>query len=110
VSGASGRSAAASAWQAATKVYLPLVDQAPQPKRQGFLVAGKATLLGGDPRDLMLRDHTTRDGLQKDFPDRHESDVTTWLHLAAPGLAPWLNHASGSLRFRCVVVLQPGVL
>ena len=88
MSGASGRSAAAPAWQAATKVYLPLVDQAPQPKRQGFLVAGKATLLGGDPRDLMLRDHTTRDGLQKDFPDRHESDVTTSLHLAAPSLAP----------------------
>lgn len=110
MSGASGRSAASPAWQAATKVDLPLVDQAPQPKRQGFLVAGKGTLLGGDPGNLMLRDHTTRDGLQKNFPDRHESDVTTSLHTAAPGLAPWLGHASGSLRFRCVVVLQPGVL
>lgn len=110
MSGASGRSAAAPAWQAATKVDLPLVDQAPQPKRQGFLVAGKGTLLGGDPGDLMLSDHTTRDGLQKDFPDCHESDVTTSLHLAAPSLAPWLDHATDSLCFRCVVVLQPGVL
>ena len=90
--------AAALPWQAATKVDLPLVDQAPQPKRQGFLVAGKGNLLGGDPGDLMLRDHTTRDGLQKDFPDCHESHVTTSLHAVVPGLAPWLERATSRSR------------
>ena len=96
--------------QAAPEVDLPLVYQAPQPKRQGFLVASKGALVGGNPGDLMLRDHTARDRLQKDFPDCHESHVTTSLHAVAPSLAPWLTQASGSLRFRCVVVLQPGVL
>jgi len=115
VSGANGRSAAAPAQrfdpfvehklvldkttrQAAAKVDLPLVYQPPQPKRQGFLVAGKGALMGGNPGDFMLRDHTTRDGLQKDFSDCHESHVTTSLHAAAPSLAPWLDQASGSTR------------
>jgi len=110
VSGASGRYAAAPAQrfdpfvehklvldkttrQAAAEVDLPLVYQAPQPKRQGFLVAGKGTLVGGNPGDFMLRNHTTRDRLQKDFPDRHESHVTTSLHAVAPSLAAWLPRA-----------------
>ena len=80
--------------QAAAKVDLPLVYQAPQPKRQGFLVAGKGALVGGNPGDFMLRDHTARDRLQKDFPDCHESHVTTSLHAVAPGLAPWLARAT----------------
>ena len=107
VSGADGRYAAApaqwfdplvqhnlvpdkTAWQSAPKVDLPLVDQAPQPKRQGFLVPSKGTLLGGNPGDLSFRDHTAGEGLQKDFPDRHESHVTTSLHAVAPSLAAWL--------------------
>jgi hypothetical protein len=111
VSGTNGRSAAAAAErfdpfveyklvldkttrQAASKVDLPLVYQAPQPKRQGFLVAGKSTLVGGNPGNFMLRDHTARDRLQKDFPDCHESHVTTSLHAVAPGLAPWLERAT----------------
>ena len=115
VSGANGGSAAApaqrfdpfvqhnlvpdkTAWQSAPKVDLPLVDQAPQPKRQGFLVPGKGTLLGGNPGDLMLRDHTAGEGLQKDFPDCHESHVTTSLHAVAPGLAPWLERATCAAR------------
>ena len=113
MSGASGRSAAAPAErfnpfvehklvldkttrQAAAKVDLPLVYQAPQPKRQGFLVAGKGALVGGNPGDLMLRDHTARDRLQKDFPDCHESHVTTSLHAVAPGLAVWLERGRGA--------------
>lgn len=97
VSGADGRYAAApaqwfdplvqhnlvpdkTAWQSAPKVDLPLVDQAPQPKRQGFLVPGKGTLLGGNPGDLSFRDHTAGEGLQKDFTDSHESHVTKSLH------------------------------
>jgi hypothetical protein len=35
--------------QAASKVDLPLIYQAPQPKRQGFLMAGKGALVGGNP-------------------------------------------------------------
>ena len=81
--------------QAATEVDLPLIYQAPQPKRQGFLVAGKSTLVGGNPGDFMLRDHTAGEGLQKDFPDSHESCVTTSLHAVAPGLAAWLERALG---------------
>ena len=85
-------------WQAAAEVDLPLIYQAPQPKRQGFLVAGKGALVGGDPGDLMFRDHTARDRLQKDFPDCHESHVTTSLHPAAPSLAAWLERARGLAR------------
>ena len=81
--------------QAAAEVDLPLIYQAPQPKRQGFLVAGKGALVGGNPGDFMLRNHTARDRLQKDFPDCHESHVTTSLHAAAPGLAAWLTRARG---------------
>ena len=112
MSGANGRSATApaqrfdpfvehklvldkTARQAAPEVDLPLVYQASQPKRQGFLVAGKGALVGGNPGDLMLRDHTARDRLQKDFPDCHESHVTTSLHAAAPSLAAWLPRARG---------------
>ena len=112
MSGASGRYAAAPAQrfdpfvehklvlnkttrQAATKVDLPIVYQAPQPKRQGFLVAGKGTLVGGNPGDFMFRDHTAGEVLQKDFPDCHESCVTTSLHAVAPGLAAWLERALG---------------
>ena len=84
--------------QAASKVDLPLVYQSPQPKRQGFLVAGKGALMGGNPGDFMLRDHTARDRLQKDFPDCHESCVTTSLHAVAPGLAPWLERATCAAR------------
>ena len=84
--------------QAAPEVDLPLVYQAPQPKRQGFLVAGKGALMGGNPGDFMLRDHTARDRLQKDFPDCHESCVTTSLHAVAPGLAPWLERATCAAR------------
>ena len=115
MSGTNGRSAAAPAKrfdpfvehklvldkttrQAASKVDLPLVYQAPQPKRQGFLVAGKGALVGGNPGDFMLRDHTARDRLQKDFPDCHESHVTTSLHAVAPGLAPWLERATCAAR------------
>ena len=79
--------------QAATEVDLPLIYQAPQPKRQGFLVAGKSTLVGGNPGDFMFRDHTAGEGLQKDFSDSHESHVTTSLHAVAPGLAVWLERA-----------------
>jgi len=89
-------------WQAAAEVDLPLIYQAPQPKRQGFLVACKGALVGGNPGDFMLRDHTAREGLQKDFPDCHESHVTTSLHAVAPslaawlpGLGDWLGHATG---------------
>ena len=115
MSGTNGRSAAAPAErfdpfvehklvlnkttrQATTEVDLPLIYQAPQPKRQGFLVAGKGALVGGNPGDLMLRDHTARDRLQKDFPDCHESHVTTSLHAVAPGLAPWLERATCAAR------------
>ena len=77
-------------WQAASEVDLTLVYQAPQPKRQCFLVAGKGALVGGNPGDLMLRDHAAGEGLQKDFPDCHESHVTTSLHAVAPSLAAWL--------------------
>ena len=66
--------------QAAAEVDLPLIYQAPQPKRQGFLVPGKGTLLGGNPGDLSFRDHTAGEGLQKDFTDSHESHVTKSLH------------------------------
>ena len=112
MSGTNGRSAAAPAErfdpfvehklvldkttrQAAAEVDLPLIYQAPQPKRQGFLVAGKSTLVGGNPGDFMFRDHTAGEGLQKDFPDCHESCVTTSLHAVAPGLAAWLERALG---------------
>ena len=87
--------------QAAPEVDLPLIYQAPQPKRQGFLVAGKSTLVGGNPGDFMLRDHTAGEGLQKDFPDSHESHVTTSLHAAAPSLAAWLERALGLARTGC---------
>ena len=82
--------------QAASKVDLPLVYQAPQPKRQGFLVAGKGTLVGGNPGDFMFRDHTAGEGLQKDLSESHESHVTTLLHAVAPGLAVWLERARGT--------------
>ena len=115
MSGASGRYAAAPAqrfdpfvqhklvldkttWQAATEVDLPLIYQASQSNRQGFLVAGKGALVGGNPGDLMLRDHTAGEGLQKDFADCHESHVTTSLHAAAPSLAAWLERARGLAR------------
>ena len=98
------------AWQSAPKVDLPLVDQAPQPKRQGFLVPGKGTLLGGNPGDFSFRDHTAGEGLQKDFTDSHGRYVTTSLHLVVPRLGPrpegamaWTGHPDQSASRR-----QPG--
>ena len=98
------------AGQSAPKVDLPLVDQAPQPKRQGFLVPGKSTLLGRNPGDLSFRDHAAGEGLQKDFSDSHESHVTTSLHCVASRLGPrpegamaWTAHPDQSASRR-----QPG--
>jgi hypothetical protein len=54
-------------------------------------------LVGGNPGDLMLRDHAAGEGLQKDFPDCHESHVTTSLHAVAPSLAAWLPGLGGWL-------------
>ena len=76
-------------WQAAAEVDRAFVDQSPQPNRQGFFVPSKSALLGGNPGDLALRDHAAGEGLQKDFPDSHESHVTTSLHPVASAAYPW---------------------
>ena len=80
--------------QAAAKIDLPFVHQATEPDRQGFLVPSKGTLLGSNPGDLSFRDHAAGEGLQKDFPDRHESHVTTSLHAVAPRRCPWLHRGN----------------
>ena len=58
-------------------------------------MAGEGALVGVNSGDLILRDHTAGEGLQKDFSDSHESHVTTSLHAVAPGLAAWLERALG---------------
>jgi hypothetical protein len=80
--------------QAATNVDLAFVDQAPHPNRQGFLVPSKSALLGGHPGDLSFGDHAAGEGLQKDFPDSHESHVTTLLHPVVPMVCPWSDRSN----------------
>jgi len=95
-------------WQAAAEVDQAFVDQSPQPNRQGFLVPSKRALLGGNPGDLAFRDHAAGEGLQKDFPDSHESHVTTSLHTVASAACPWPDRASDSTIPRALApVLAP---
>jgi len=94
-------------WQAAAKVDLPFVDQSPQPNCQGFLVPSKSALLGGNPRDLVFRDHAAGKGLQKDFPDSHESHVTTSLHAVASRLGLWPGRTDDRMTTSAFAQTQP---
>jgi len=94
-------------WQAAAKVDLPFVDQATQPNRQGFLVPSKSPLLGGNPGDLSFRDHAAGKGLQKDFPDSHESHATTSLHAVASRLGLWPGRTDDRMTTSASAQTQP---
>ena len=78
----------------ASEIDLPRVDQASEPDRNSFFVAGKGALLRRHPGDFILSDHAGDDRLQEDLAESHESRVTKSLHPVVCAGRAWLHPAA----------------